>query len=56
MTKPSTQTLAALYEKDETAWLEVMAQLVAERRFEKLDHENLSEYLQTWPYATNGKY
>src|SRR5436190_17614086 len=37
--------LADLYETDETAWLEEMARLVAERRFADLDVEHLSEYL-----------
>lgn len=38
-------SLAALYETDETAWLEAMAQLAAEQRLEEMDHANLSEYL-----------
>lgn len=38
-------SLAALYETDETAWLEAMAQLAAELRLEEMDHANLSEYL-----------
>jgi hypothetical protein len=37
--------LADLYEADETAWLEEMSRLVAERRFADLDAEHLSEYL-----------
>jgi hypothetical protein len=37
--------LPSLYHEDETAWLEVMAQLVAERRFDEFDYEHLSEYL-----------
>lgn len=37
--------LADLYEKDETAWLEAMARLVAERRCDELDYEHLSEFL-----------
>ncbi len=46
-----TQTLQAkdlpsLYEQDETAWLEISAELVANRRFEELDSTNLAEYLQ----------
>lgn len=39
-------SLAALYETDETAWLEAMAQLAAEQRLEEMDHANLSEYLR----------
>jgi hypothetical protein len=37
--------LPSLYREDETAWLELMAQVVADRRFDNLDCENLSEYL-----------
>lgn len=38
-------SLSNLYEADETAWLEEMSRLVAERRFTELDIEHLSEYL-----------
>jgi Domain of unknown function DUF29 len=38
-------SLSALYEQDETAWLEAMAQLVAEGRVADLDLEHLREYL-----------
>jgi hypothetical protein len=41
---PSTQ-LPALYEDDETAWLETMAELFRERRFDELDYASLFEYL-----------
>ena len=34
-----------LYERDETAWLETMARLAADRRVEEIDLENLSEFL-----------
>lgn len=34
-----------LYNKDETAWLEMMARLAAERRFGELDYEHLHEFL-----------
>ena len=37
--------LAELYECDETAWLEAMAQLSAEHRFAEMDHVHLTEYL-----------
>ena len=37
--------LPQLYEEDETAWLDEMARLVAERRFAELDAEHLSEFL-----------
>jgi lactoylglutathione lyase len=35
----------ALYEADETAWLETMAQLIQQRRFHELDYAHLGEYL-----------
>src|SRR6266540_3178234 len=37
--------LSALFERDETAWLEIMSHLAAEGRFVEMDHINLSEYL-----------
>ena len=37
--------LPSLYHEDETAWLESMAHLVAERRFDEFDWDHLSEYL-----------
>lgn len=45
MTTTELMPLAALYETDETAWLEAMSQLVAEGRFAEMDCTNLSEYL-----------
>ncbi len=45
MSERITPSLPLLYEEDETAWLEEMASLVAQRRFEELDHDHLSEYL-----------
>jgi hypothetical protein len=45
MSKPVTVPLSELYEMDETAWLEQMSALVAQRRFKRMDHEHLSEYL-----------
>src|SRR5215210_7158479 len=41
----SLDRLTALYERDETAWLEAMAGLIRDRRFDELDYENLGEYL-----------
>jgi hypothetical protein len=38
--------LAALYEQDETEWLDLMAELIDEGRYEELDFRNLSEYLK----------
>jgi len=40
-----TTTLPELYQEDETAWLERMAQLAAEQRLDELDCQNLSEFL-----------
>ena len=37
--------LPSLYPEDETAWLELMARLASERRFDELDYEHLGEYL-----------
>jgi hypothetical protein len=37
--------LAALYEQDETAWLETMSRLAAEGRHAEMDFRNLAEYL-----------
>jgi hypothetical protein len=49
----SLQTLPCPYDEDETGWLETMARLLAERRFEELDHEHLSEFL--WDMARRDK-
>jgi hypothetical protein len=38
--------LTDLYEVDETAWLEQMAELIREGRFGDLDYGHLSEYLE----------
>jgi hypothetical protein len=37
--------LPSLYEADETAWLEAMAELIQRGRFEELDYPHLGEYL-----------
>jgi hypothetical protein len=37
--------LALLYEQDETAWLEMMAELAASGRHSEMDFQHLSEYL-----------
>ena len=39
------ESLAALYEQDETAWLDAMAELAREGRSVELDLANLAEYL-----------
>jgi Domain of unknown function DUF29 len=41
----SPNRLPVLYDRDETAWLEAMAELVRDRRFGELDYEHLGEYL-----------
>jgi hypothetical protein len=45
MATQATDSLPALYLEDETAWLEAMARLAAERRTDDLDCEHLSEFL-----------
>ncbi len=45
MTARAIDNLPLLYESDETAWLEAMAELIREARFEELDYANLKEYL-----------
>src|SRR3954463_11425889 len=47
MTMTTTQSipLDLLYERDETAWLETMANLAAQRRLGEMDYAHLSEYL-----------
>src|SRR6476660_8840454 len=45
MTMSVVESLLSLYQEDETAWLEQMAHLIAERRFAELDYANLQEFL-----------
>src|SRR5262245_11736870 len=45
MTMAQTVPLDCLYEQDETAWLEAMARLAAQRRVQEMDLAHLSEYL-----------
>ncbi len=45
MTKQTTPPSVSLYERDETAWLEATANLVAQGRFGEIDRAALSEYL-----------
>jgi hypothetical protein len=45
MATAQTESLSVLYEKDETAWLEIMAELVAHKQYAALDHRHLSEFL-----------
>src|SRR5437870_75949 len=45
MATAEVSTLSALYEQDETAWLEAMADLLRSGAYAELDHEHLLEYL-----------
>jgi hypothetical protein len=45
MTATQVKSLSKLYEADETAWLEAMARLAAERRSADLDYKHLAEFL-----------
>jgi hypothetical protein len=45
MTTTELSPLSLLFERDETAWLEIMSRLAAEGRHAEMDHPNLSEYL-----------
>jgi hypothetical protein len=45
MVQRTAEALAALYETDETAWLEATAELVRDGRLEQIDTGTLAEYL-----------
>ena len=45
MIQQATSVPPELYEEDETAWLELTAEVIAQRRFADLDVEHLREYL-----------
>lgn len=45
MIQRAVRGLAQLYEADETAWLEAMAELIAQGRWHDLDYAHLGEYL-----------
>lgn len=45
MIRQRTTNPASLYLEDETAWLEATAELLRQKRFDEVDHENLCEYL-----------
>ena len=47
MTSTESLPLSALYESDETAWLELMASHAEAGRYEELDLPNLSEFLSS---------
>ena len=44
-TAANTEELSELYLRDETAWLEAMAERIAMGAFDDLDYDNLREYL-----------
>lgn len=45
MIQRATSELSQLYEADETAWLEAMAELIQQGRWDDLDYAHLGEYL-----------
>jgi Domain of unknown function DUF29 len=45
MVRRTAEVLPELYEEDETAWLEQMAELIRAGRLDELDYSHLSEYL-----------
>ncbi len=45
MANQTAPPISSLYEQDETAWLELTADLIAQGRFGEVDHEHLREYL-----------
>jgi Domain of unknown function DUF29 len=45
MTATQVEALRNLYEQDETAWLDRMAELIQQRRLGELDYASLGEYL-----------
>ncbi len=47
MTAAPAMPLTELYEADETAWLDAMAMLIAERRTSEFDLPNLQEYIES---------
>jgi len=48
--------LPALYERDETAWLEAMAELARDGRAEDLDLGHLADYLFDMAGGIGGKW
>jgi hypothetical protein len=45
MIQRATETLSSLFESDETAWLEAMAELIRQGHVDDLDYPHLMEYL-----------
>ena len=46
MIQRAVEDLPALYEADETAWLDAMSELVRQGRLDQLDYAHLAEYLE----------
>jgi hypothetical protein len=46
MVRAISEVLRNLYETDETAWLETMADLIKQGRLQDLDYTHLGEYLE----------
>jgi len=46
MIQRAAEDLSTLYEADETAWLDAMAELIRQGRFDRLDYAHLREYLE----------
>lgn len=44
-TAQQSRQFAALFERDETAWLEAIADLIRQGRLDEVDYPNLAEYL-----------
>jgi len=46
MVQKSADSLSTLYEADETAWLDAMAELIRAGRLDEIDYPHLAEYLE----------
>jgi hypothetical protein len=46
MVQKSADSLSDLYEADETAWLDAMAELIRSGQLDAMDHAHLAEYLE----------
>ena len=55
MAVQTTDSLPELYERDETAWLDIMAELVREQRVEAIDFPHLAEYLEDMAGRTGAR-
>ena len=56
MIQRAANTVAQLYEADETAWLEEMAALIEAGRWNDLDYPHLQEYLTDMAQQTGGRW